>query len=105
LSLHTEFLTVTSDNAAIVNIFLANRNVAVLYHPPYSPNLALTYYFLFSKLKFPLKGRHFEIVEEIHGAVTRELNVISKTAFLEGMKKLKEHANKCIDHGEMYFEE
>jgi hypothetical protein len=31
--------------------------------------------------------------------VTRELNNISKTAFLEGMKKLKERANKCIDQG------
>jgi hypothetical protein len=25
--------------------------------------------------------------------------------FLEGMKKLKEHANKCIEEGGMYFEE
>jgi len=31
--------------------------------------------------------------------------VVSKTAFLEGMKKLKERANKCIDQGGMYFEE
>jgi hypothetical protein len=37
--------------------------------------------------------------------VTRELNSISKTAFLEGMKKLKGRANNCIDQGEMYFEE
>jgi len=44
-------------------------------------------------------------VEEIQCAVTRELNNISKTAFLEGMKKLKEHANKCFDQGKMYFEE
>jgi hypothetical protein len=44
-------------------------------------------------------------VEEIRCAVTRELNNISKTAFLEGMKKLKERANKCIDQGGMYFEE
>jgi hypothetical protein len=28
--------------------------------------------------------------------VTRELNNISKTAFLEGIKNLKERANKCI---------
>jgi hypothetical protein len=28
--------------------------------------------------------------------VTWELNNISKTAFLEGMKKLKERANKCL---------
>jgi len=44
-------------------------------------------------------------VEEIQCAVTRELDTISKTAFLEGMKKLKEHANTCIDQGGMYFEE
>jgi len=45
-------------------------------------------------------------VEEIQCAVTRELqNNISKTAFLEGTKKLKECTNKCIDQGGMYFEE
>jgi hypothetical protein len=43
-------------------------------------------------------------VEEIQRAVTREINNISKTAFLECVKKLKERANKCIDQGEMYFE-
>jgi len=43
-------------------------------------------------------------VEEIQCAVTGKLNNISKTAFLEGMKKLKEHANRCIDQGGMYFE-
>ena len=82
-------------NAAIVKKFLANRNVAVLHHPPYSPNLAPADYFLFPKFKFPLKGRHIQTVEEIQCAVTRGLNNISKTAFLEGMKKLKKRANKC----------
>jgi len=43
-------------------------------------------------------------LEEIQCAVTRELNDISKTAFLEGMKVLKERANKYIDQGGMYFE-
>ena len=94
-----------SHNAAIVKKFLANRNVAVLHHPPYWPDLAPVDYFLFPKLKFSLKGRHFQTVEEIQCAVTRELNNISKTAFLEGMKKFKEHANKCIDQEGMYFEE
>ena len=59
-------------------------------------DLAPADYFLFPKLKFSLKGWHFQTVEEIQCAVTRELNKISKTAFLEGMKKLKERANKCI---------
>jgi hypothetical protein len=68
-------------------------------------NAAIVNNFLFPKLKFSLKGRHFQTVEEIQCAVTRELNNISKTAFLEGMKKLKERANKCTDQGGMYFEE
>jgi hypothetical protein len=43
-------------------------------------------------------------VEVIQCAVTRELNNISKTAFQEGMNKLKERADKCIDKRGMYFE-
>jgi len=98
-------LTTEQHHAAIVKKFLANRNVAVLHHPPYLPDLAPADYFLFPKLKFSLKGRHFQIVEEIQCAVTREINNISKTTFLEGMKKLKGHANKCTDQGGIYFEE
>jgi hypothetical protein len=30
---------------------------------------------------------------------------VQDLAFLEGMKKFKERANKCIDQGGMYFEE
>ena len=92
-------------NAATVKKFLANRNVAVLHHPPYLPDLAPADYFLFPKFKFSLKGQHFQTLEEIQCAVTRELNNISKTSFLEGMKKLKKCANKCVDQGGMYFEE
>jgi hypothetical protein len=44
-------------------------------------------------------------VKEIPCAVTRELTNISKTAFLDGMKKLRERSNRCIDQGGMYFEE
>jgi hypothetical protein len=50
-------------------------------------------------LKSPLKGRHFQTVEEIQFEVTRELNNTSKTALLEDMKKLKERANKWTDQG------
>jgi hypothetical protein len=35
--------------------------------------------------------------------VTRKINNISKPAFLDGMKKLKKRANKCIVQGKMYF--
>ena len=66
-----------SPNAAIAKQFLSNRSIAVLHHPHDSPDLAPADYFLFPKLKFSLKGRHFETVEEIQFTVTRELNNIS----------------------------
>jgi hypothetical protein len=44
-------------------------------------------------------------VEEIQCAVTRGLNNISRTALLEGMRKLKERANRCNGQGGMCFEE
>jgi hypothetical protein len=94
LLLHAEFLPLPFHNATNVKKFPANRNVAAIHHPPYSPYLAHTEYFLFLKLKLPLKGRNFQTVEEIQCAVPRELDNISKTAFLEGMKKFKERANK-----------
>jgi hypothetical protein len=46
-------------------------------------------YFLFSKFKFFLKGQHFQTVEEIQCAVTRELNNISKTAFPGGHEEVE----------------
>jgi len=94
-----------SHDAATVKKFQANRNVAVVHHPPYLPDLAPADYFLFPKIKFPLKGRHFQTEGEIQCAVTRELNNTSKIAFLEGMKKLKERSNKFTDQEGMYFEE
>jgi hypothetical protein len=45
-------------------------------HPPYSPDLSPCDYFLFPKLKLPLKGRLFEDVQDIQGAVTSSLRAI-----------------------------
>ena len=45
-----------------VQEFLARKQVCVLHHPPYYPDLSPCDYFLFPKLKLPLKGRLFEDV-------------------------------------------
>ena len=34
-------------------------------HPPYSPDLTLSDYFLFPQMKKVLKGSHFAYVEEV----------------------------------------
>ena len=42
--------------ALSIREFLVEKNIPVLPHPPYSPDLALCDFYLFSKLKFKLKG-------------------------------------------------
>jgi len=48
---------------------LAKKCIPVVPQPPYSPDLSPCD-FLFAKLKFHLKGRHFGTVENIEKAVT-----------------------------------
>lgn len=48
-----------SHTAFIVTEYLAKRGVATLPQPPYSPDLAPPDFFLFPRMKKPLKGHHF----------------------------------------------
>ena len=56
--------------ADAVQEFLARKQVCGFHHPPYSPDLSPCDYFLFPKLKLPLKGRLFEDVQDSQAAVT-----------------------------------
>jgi len=55
-----------------MNEFLAEKGISVIQQPPYSPELSLCDFFLFPKLKFHLKGRHFGTVDNIQKVVTAE---------------------------------
>ena len=52
--------------AVVVQEFLALKQVCMLNQPPSSPDLSPCDYFLFPKLKLPLKERLFEDVQERH---------------------------------------
>jgi hypothetical protein len=45
--------------------FLAAKNMAVVPHPPYSPDLAPSDFFLFLRMKSKLKVRRFQNISEI----------------------------------------
>ena len=45
--------------------FLVQKMVAVLDHPPYSPDLAPVYFLLFPRLKAAIKGARFADVNAI----------------------------------------
>ncbi len=83
------------DNAPVQNTtsvrqFLAKKNVTILHHRPYLPDLALADYFLFPKLKLQLKGRRFEDIQTTQNNVTDVLRGILKTNFKHTLEGLAE---------------
>ena len=89
--------------AFAVQEFLARKQVCVLHHPPYSPDLSPCDYFLSPKLKLPLKGRLFEDVQDIRAAVT-SLRAIPQEDVQRSFQSLLDRATRCIDAEGMYFE-
>jgi len=67
--------------ALSVSRFLTKHNVAVLPHPPYSPDHSPCNFFLFPQLKKRLKGWWHENIEAIQAAAMMELTGIPKEAF------------------------
>jgi len=76
-------------SALSIRKFLASKNIPVVTHPLYSPDLAPCDFFLFPRLKSTLKGHRFEEVNEtIHNA-TQELKAITLDEFQRCLKSGK----------------
>jgi [histone H3]-lysine36 N-dimethyltransferase SETMAR len=88
----------------LVQNFLAKHRISQVPQPPYSPDLAPCDFWLFQKLKTPLKGRRFQSVDEIKKNTTKQLMAISKNEFSECFQKWQERWNKCIQSQGDYFE-
>jgi len=68
---------VTAHNALSVKQFLANKNITVLEHPPYSANLTPCYFYLFPKIKSVLKGSNFVSAEKVKAKTVEILNTLT----------------------------
>ena len=66
-------------------------------HPPYSPNLDPSEYYLFPNLKRWLYGRRFELNEEVKWKTEENFGVFDKSYYLESIKKLKDRWTRCIE--------
>lgn len=93
-----------SHRTVAVREFLAKKQVCVLQHPPYSPDLSPCDYFLFPKLKLAMKGTFYDNVTQVQEAVTRVIEAIPKNDIKKSMLALVERAQRCIDAEGMYFE-
>lgn len=63
--------------------------------PSYSPELSTCVFFLFQRLKNPLKVRHFRTLENIQTAVTEQLKAIQVFEFQHWYKVGKNRLQRC----------
>ncbi|KAJ4451389.1 hypothetical protein ANN_02851 [Periplaneta americana] len=82
----------------IVQDFLEKNKMATIPHPPYSPDLAPSDFFLFPKMKINLKGRRFQTVEEIQAKSQKVLNKLSKKGLPDGIQYLEEALGAVYTH-------
>ncbi|XP_076389805.1 uncharacterized protein LOC143264822 isoform X1 [Megachile rotundata] len=67
--------------ALSVKQFLTSKNITVMGHPPYSPDLDPCDFFLFPKVIFCFKGIHFTSVEEVQAKTENLPKEFPKTSF------------------------
>jgi len=84
--------------------FLSNENITMCPHPPYSPDLAPCYFWLFPKVKMTMKGKHLELIQDIEAATTAQLKTLTKEDFQNCFRKWQERWDKCVRSGGEYFE-
>ena len=68
----------------------------ILPHPPYSPDMALSDFCLFPKLKSHLRGTHYRSCEGVMEAVNEYLMDQEKSLYFEEIRKLEQRWAKCI---------
>lgn len=73
-------------------------------HPPYSPDLAPSDYFLFPNLKKWLGGKRFGSNEEVIEAVNQYFEELDESTFKLGITKLEHRYEKCISLSGDYVE-
>ena len=64
---------------------------------PNSPDLAPCDFFLFPKLKRPMKEQRYATIDELKTASKEELNNIQKKDFLKCFEDWKKRLHKCIN--------
>ena len=87
-----------------VREFLATKQVTLLEHPAYSPDLAPSDFFLFPMLKEILKGRHFDDIHDIRSNTKTALKTIPQKHFQNCFEGWTRRWHGCIASQGEYFE-
>ena len=76
----------------------------MLNHPPFSPDLAPCDFYLFPKVKSPLKGTSFKSVEAVKEKAARVLKKLTEEDFQHCVEQWKIRMERCRDRGGVYIE-
>lgn len=77
----------------------------LLPHPPYSPDLAPSDYFLFADLKRMLAGKKFKSNDEVIAETEANFEAKPKSYYKNGIEKLENRWNQCIARDGNYVDE
>ncbi|CAK9833775.1 Mariner Mos1 transposase [Anthophora retusa] len=80
----------------IVRDYLTKNNINTVPQAPYSPDMAPCDFFLFPRLKLPLRGKHFETIEAIKENSQKELKAIPKSAYKKCFEDWKTRWHMCV---------
>ena len=92
------------DNSILVTDYLTKMGIKTIPHPPYRPDLAPCDFWLFPKIKEKLRGCCYETTEDMNGAVTKVIDMLTQEDFHGSFQKLLELHKECIAAGGDYFE-
>ena len=98
------------DNApcqkSMKTMFKLNKlSIKLLPHPPYSPNLAPSDYWLFADLEKMLQGKRFGSNEEVIAEIEAYFESKDESFYEKGIEKLEKRWNECITLEGNYVDE
>lgn len=93
-----------SHNAIIIRNFLTKNATNTIQQPPNSPDLAPCDFFLFNRVKKPLRGTRFSSREEVIEKSQKALMDIPKTEYKKCFEDWIKRWHKCVAVGGDYFE-
>ncbi|CAK9815952.1 Histone-lysine N-methyltransferase SETMAR [Anthophora plagiata] len=94
----------SSHTSAQTSQYLTSQNVELMNHPPYSPDLAPSDFFLFPYVKNKLRGQRFSTPEEVVDAFKMHVFEISQSEWKKCYETWFKRMQKCIDYHGEYFE-